>query len=445
VGTLFVKSGRMGFFDKMKQAVGIGGAKIEISLNAGAAPLGGFAKGRVILRGGKSEQKCHAIEARLQRVTTVRVEVEGKMQNKEDVEVVVSEMLAAYHFTIPAESEQTFDFAFKVPREGGPGTRIAYRIYATADIPGAIDPSKTVELAVSDAPVTSGLGDVPALMQTASTLRDQGSDHGVEIESLLKQVLALDATHAQAMRMLAEIVGWRNDAEAVAYWQRYLALVPADTEAWEELARNAERRGATDEALETFGKAITLAPNRSYLHAQRARVLEAAQRYDEAITAWDAALRGDSPDDGYGISRTNILVKQGRNSEAETALLAIGEHCESYRLDDVLTALAELGATQHEDRLIASALERHRDDAATVHEVHANRLFKRAEYARSLEAVDRALKGTSQSEWTISNLNVLKGQSFEQLDRRADAKAAYKKALEINRDNYDAKTRLKAL
>jgi len=87
----------------------------------------------------------------------------------------------------------------------------------------------------------------------------------------------------------------------------------------------------------------------------------------------------------------------------------------------------------------------HRDDAASVHEVHANRLFKRGEYARSLEAVDRALKGTSQSEWTISNLIVLKGQSFEQLERRADAKAAYKKALEINRDNYDAKTRLKAL
>src|SRR5580765_630234 len=112
----------MGFFDKMKQAVGIGGAKIDISLNDGAAPLGGFAKGRVILHGGKSEQKCHAIEARLERVTTVRVDVEGKMQNKEDVEVVASETLASYHFTISPDSEQPFDFAYKVPREGGPGS-----------------------------------------------------------------------------------------------------------------------------------------------------------------------------------------------------------------------------------------------------------------------------------------------------------------------------------
>src|SRR4051812_40440649 len=124
----------MGFFYKMKQAVGIGGAKLDISLDAGTAALGGVGKGRGILRGGKSEQKCHGVEARLERVTTVRVEVEGKMQNKEDVETVTSELVANYHFSIPADSEQLFDFAFKVPREGGPGTRIAYRIHATADI-----------------------------------------------------------------------------------------------------------------------------------------------------------------------------------------------------------------------------------------------------------------------------------------------------------------------
>ena len=66
------------------------------------------------------------------------------------------------------------------------------------------------------------------------------------------------------------LIGWRNEAEAVPHWHKYLAIVPADTEAWEELARNAERRGATAEALQTFDKALALAPNRSYLHAQRA-------------------------------------------------------------------------------------------------------------------------------------------------------------------------------
>lgn len=436
----------MGFFDKMKQAVGIGGAKIDISLDDGAASLGGFARGRVILRGGKSDQKCHGIEAKLERVTTIRVEVEGKMQNKEDVETIQSEMLANYHFPITAESEQAFEFALKVPREGGPGSRIAYRISASADIPGALDPGKTIELAVTDAsPIAAGVGDVATMMQTAQTLRDRGSDHAIEIEALLKQVLQLDATHAQAVRLLAEVVGWRNDAEAVGHWQRYLVLVPADPEAWEELARNAERRGAVGEALEMFGKALALAPGRSYVHAQRARVLESAQRHDEAVAAWDAALRGDSGDDSYAVSRAKCLFALGRGAEAESSLVAVGEACESYRLDDVLGALIEIGAPQHEDRLLASALQRNREEPATVYEIQAQRLLKRGEYARSLEAAERALKGVNQSEWSVSNLHTLKGQAFEHLDRRADAKAAYKKALDIYRDNYDAKTRLKAL
>jgi len=436
----------MGLFDKMKQAVGIGGAKVDISLDHGEVPLGGFAKGRVVLRGGKSEQRCSGIEARLERVTSVRVEVDGRMQDKDDVTVVHTDKLADYTFTVSAESEQVHDFAFKVPREGGPGTRIRYRIYATADIAGAVDPAKTIELPVTDAaPAALGLGDVPNLLATAKTLRDQGGDRAVEIEAILKQVLGLEAANPQALRMLAEVVGWRNDAEAIPYWQRYLTVVPADVEAWEELARNAERRGATGEALQTFDQAIALAPDRSYLHAQRARVLESANRLDEALATWDRAQAGDSPDSSYAIARAKVLARQGRNAEAEAALVAIAESIESYRLDDVLSALAELGAPQHEERLLARALELHRDDPFSIHEIRAQRLFKRGEYERSLAAVDAALKGPNQSEWSLSNLLALKGQSFEHLDRKADAKVAYKKALDIYKDNYDAKARLKAL
>jgi tetratricopeptide (TPR) repeat protein len=436
----------MGFFDKMKQAVGIGGAKIDVSLDGMSVPLGGFAKGRVVLRGGKGEQKCAGVEARLERVTTIRVQVEGKMENKDDVEIVEASKIASYQFNIAPDSEQAFEFAFRVPREGGPGTRTRYRIHATADIAGAIDPSKTVDLDVTDAaPAAATIGDVPQLLQAAQRLREQDGDHNVEIEAVLRQVLALDANCTQALRELAEVVGWRNEAEAIPVWHRYLALVPADAEAWEQLARNAERRGATGEALETFDKAVSMAPHRSYLHVQRARLLETMQRPADAIAAYEAALRGDSPDATYGIARAKLVNAQGRRGEAESALVAIGESCESYHLDDVLSALVDIGAPQHEDRLIAAALQRNQDDPFSVHEVHAQRLFKRGEYAKSLDAVDRALKGPNHSTWSLSNLMSLKGQSFEHLDRRGDAKAAYKKALDINKDDYEAKTRLKAL
>ena len=435
----------MGFFDKMKQAVGIGGAKVDIELDGAQVPLGGFARGRVVLRGGKAEQKCAGIEARLERVTRVRVEVEGKMQDKDDVENITSEKLAEYSWTVSPESEQHFDFAFRVPREGGPGTRITYRIYATADIAGAIDPSKTIELPVTDAaPMAAGAGDVPALLQTVATLRRQGGDHAAEIEAMLRQVIQLDPRNAQALRQLAEVVGWRNDAEAQPMWKAYLEVVPADVEGWEELARNAERLGAHVQALQTYDHALTLAPQSSSLHSQRARVLEALGRPGDAIAAYDAASRGDSPDDDYAISRAKLVGKQNPQ-QAEAELVAIADACAYYRLDEVLVALDELGARGHDDALIARALTRLPEHEAALHELHAKRLFKRGDYARSLQAVDRALVRASDSTWQEANLMALKGQSLEHLDRRADAKAAYKRALELDKDHWDAKQRLKAL
>ncbi|MCA3011678.1 MAG: sporulation protein [Myxococcaceae bacterium] len=437
----------MGFFDKVKQAVGIGGAKVDVSLNEGAVPLGGFAKGRVLLRGGKSEQQCNALEARLERVTRIRVQGDnGQMQDKDDVEVIQAEKLANYNFTIHEGSESSFDFAFKMPREGGPGTRIRYRIYATADIPGAIDPSKTVDVAVTDsAPATMGIGDVPALLSTAKTLRDQGGDRAVEIESLLKQVLSLEATNAQALRMLAEVVGWRNEAEAVPHWKKYLEVVPSDTEAWEELARNAERRGANQEAVETFDKAISMAPNRSYLHVQRARVLEYMNRFDDALTAWDNAIKGDAQDRSYVVSRARVLVKQGKKAEAEQALLALADEGDRHTLDSILETLAEIGAHQHEDALLARALTVNQDDPFGVHELRAQRYLKRGLYEKAIEAAEAAARGPNQSEWSLSNLMSLKGQALEHLKRTTDAKAAYKKALDLSKDNSDARLRMKAL
>ena len=436
----------MGFFSKMKQAVGIGGAKVDIELTGASAALGGFARGRVILRGGKAEQKCAGVEARLERVTRVRVEVDGRMQDKDDVETVQSEKLAEYSWTVSPDSEQSFDFAFRVPREGGPGTRITYRLYATADIAGAIDPSKTIDLPVTDAaPAAAGVGDVPQLLQTVATLRNQGGDHAAEIEAMLRQVIALDARNAQALRQLAEVVGWRNDAEAVPVWRTYLEVVPADVDAWTDLARNAERRSAWAEALQTYDHALTLAPQSSSIQGQRARVLESLGRVPDAIAALEAAQRGDSPDDDYAITRAKLLARQGRKQEAESELCAIGERCPSYRLDDVLEALEELDATQHEDRLLARALQRFRGEEQPVYELQAKRLFKRGDHARALEAVDRALACTTDSPWITASLMTLKGQSLERLDRRADAKAAYKRALELDKDNWDAKQRLKAL
>lgn len=432
----------MGFFDKMKLAVGVGGAKVELQLNPGAVAFGGFARGQVVLKGGKADQKCNLIEARLDRIETVRTQVEGRMVDREQVETLETQKLAEYGFDIGSGSEQSWNFAFKVPK--GADSRTKFRIHATADIPGAIDPSAKVDVPTTDKAEATP-DNATELLSTAQTLRQQSGDHGPQIESLLKQAVKLEADNTQALRMLAEQVGYRSDAEATAHWKKYLELVPNDVEGWEELARNAERRGAHAESLGIFDKALTLAPNKSYLHSQRARVLTDLNRFDEAVAAYDAARKGDSPDLSHSIARAQVLIKAGKTQLAEAALLEVGESGDKYQLNEVLELLTSIGAGQHEDRLFAKALKVNEDDQFYVHEVLAQRLFKKGQYEQALEACERAMKAPHMSEWNLSSMIVLKGQALEHLNRKEDAKVAYKKALEVNKDNSVAKTRLKAL
>ena len=179
----------MGFFDKIRRSVGIGGAKVEIKLATSPVPLGSSCKGQVILR----------------RTHVERVLVEGKMQDQEQQNDVQKEKVLSYTTKIYPESETGYDFAVRIPNEAGGPTQIKYHLYATADIPGAIDPS-----------------------------------------------CKLEPDNTAALRQMAETVGYRNEAEAVPLWKKYLTLVPADVKAWEELAGNAERRRAYPEALQHF-------------------------------------------------------------------------------------------------------------------------------------------------------------------------------------------------
>ena len=65
-----------------------------------------------------------------------------------DLPTDVNARLADYGFDIREGSEQSWDFAFKIPR--GSDSRTRFRLYATADIPGAIDPSAKCDVPTTD-------------------------------------------------------------------------------------------------------------------------------------------------------------------------------------------------------------------------------------------------------------------------------------------------------
>src|SRR5687767_2107351 len=67
----------MGFFDKMKASVGIGGAKIELAVPDSPALKGGTLQGTVILTGGKIAQRCNGITVTLRVTRMVSQSGEG--------------------------------------------------------------------------------------------------------------------------------------------------------------------------------------------------------------------------------------------------------------------------------------------------------------------------------------------------------------------------------
>jgi sporulation-control protein spo0M len=233
----------MGLFDKLKLSVGIGGAKVEVKLNPGPVPMGGFAKGQVIIHGGKVEQKLNGVLVTLKRSKVVRVEVEGKLQDQTQTENLHEDNLAPYEQTISAGSDMYYEFAMQVPNEGGEESRISYEIHASADIPGAIDPSASVKIPLTKAAEMTA-AQIPQMLGVADQLRNQGNKEA-ELEGVLAQVLALDANNTRALRMMAEVQDYRSPAEAAQRWKALVALIPEDIEAWGRLAQNAERRGTT--------------------------------------------------------------------------------------------------------------------------------------------------------------------------------------------------------
>lgn len=132
----------MGLFDKLTNAVGIGGAKVELGIEAGVYQEGGFATGTVLIRGGKSEQRCNAVLVEVKQWIEKTEVINGESKTVQAKETMVLKNLAPNGFDIKPGSEQAFNFRIYLPAQG------KTEIVASADIPGALDPSATSKLDV---------------------------------------------------------------------------------------------------------------------------------------------------------------------------------------------------------------------------------------------------------------------------------------------------------
>lgn len=270
------------------------------------------------------------------------------------------------------------------------------------------------------------------------------------------RALALTPDHAEALsekgKALATLGRHAEAAEALAEAVR---LRPGVAELWLERAGSLCRVGRCEEALAACDTALQLRPGDAEAMFLRAESLAALKRDSEALTAWDdvlglgdlrtmnfhgrsvRALSADFRRLKAAVARAGVLARLERRDEAVDAfrgLLDEGVMREAIASDAFIAALAT-----HEAARTAyhAHIQVQRDDPqvwrnAGSHFISAGRS------ADALAAYEQAirLEPDSPDGWFG------KAESLVQAGRRVEAIAAYREALRVNPGYTPASARL---
>jgi predicted O-linked N-acetylglucosamine transferase (SPINDLY family) len=137
-------------------------------------------------------------------------------------------------------------------------------------------------------------------------------------EPLLRDVLAADPDHADALSLLGLVLTQTGRrAEALPLWRRAADLRPADPAHRYNLAELLRQLGHAAEAEGEFRAAVELAPAWAEAHFGLANALKGLGHAADALAAYDRAV-GLKPGFARALyNRANLLREEGRVAEAE--------------------------------------------------------------------------------------------------------------------------------
>ena len=143
----------MGIFESFKRTFNIGGCGIEIRPDGDDFHQGDRVAGSVLLRGGGYVQEASQLRIALVEFWT---ESRGSGKNRRTVTVTkdADSAVLASPCSVGAGVELEYDFHLSLPidaRLSKPGESTGWRLRVDLDVPGAVDPSGTVDLAVEPA------------------------------------------------------------------------------------------------------------------------------------------------------------------------------------------------------------------------------------------------------------------------------------------------------
>jgi tetratricopeptide (TPR) repeat protein len=260
----------------------------------------------------------------------------------------------------------------------------------------------------------------------------------VEAERVCQQIISGNHHFFDAIHFLAIVQAslGKND-EALASYDRALALRPDSTEALYNRGNSLRQLKRFNEALASYDRALTLRPDYATALSNRGVTLYELKRFDEALANYDRALtlRTDYAEAHY--NRGNALAELKRFDEA----LASYDRALALR-PDYAEALYNRGVTLYELKRFDEALAGYnralflRPDFVEVHSNRGDTLAQLKRFDEALASYDRAV--TLRPDYAEALYN--RGNALAELKRFDEALASYDRALVLRPDLAEALT-----
>jgi Flp pilus assembly protein TadD len=141
-------------------------------------------------------------------------------------------------------------------------------------------------------------------------LRQHQAGRFSEAEQIYRQILAIDANHADSLHLLGMIefqVG--NHAAAVRMISQAIAINKTQAAYHSNLGTVLQSQGRLDEAASCYEHALILQPNSPEIHTNLGNIFHAQDKVDEAIAAHQRALalNSDLPEPHYNLGLAQLL------------------------------------------------------------------------------------------------------------------------------------------
>ena len=138
------------------------------------------------------------------------------------------------------------------------------------------------------------------------------------------RVLRLDERNLAALYFRAYCQGkvHHYDLAKIDY-EQFLAIQPQHFEAHLGLAHVLQKMGRKTDTVDELNRIVLLFPDSAQAYAARAAYETELGQYEVALFDWDEALRCQPSNEGYTVSKVDVLIRMNRRKEARETLDAL--------------------------------------------------------------------------------------------------------------------------